>query len=405
MSSTERLYFEDPMALDFDATVVAESSHNGRRTLVLDRSAFFPEGGGQLGDHGTLDAEGARLEVSDVQVDDTGVVHHVLAESSSTLAQGERVRGSVDRQRRRLHMALHTGQHVLSAAFVEVANAPTVSARLGETSCTVDLGGFAPDEAVVARAEALANSVVDDDVTVRAYFPTPEELETLKMRRKAKVESNVRVVVIGDFDVSPCGGTHCTRSAQVGLIAVTGIERYKGGTRVTFAAGQRARSELGRDAEALRVLSRDLSCGPADVPAAIEKLRRELQASREAFGRARGEIALRIGDELVATASGSHVIGVLDDAEMLRAVASRITASGERVALLAGASEDGLRVLVSRAPASTFDCGAFLKRVTSNAGGRGGGRAEHAEGKLPKDADWEALAAAELEIRSQTAAS
>jgi len=280
----------------------------------------------------------------------------------------------------------------LSAAFVEVANAPTVSARLGDTSCTVDLGGMAPDEAIVARAEALANSVVDDDLVVRQYFPTAEELEKLVMRRKAKVERDVRVVVVGDFDVSPCGGTHCTRSAQVGLVAITGIERYKGGTRVTFAAGQRARTELGRDAESLRALSRDLSCGVNDVPGAIEKLRKELQTSREAFGRARGEIALRVGDELLASATGPNVIGILDDPEILRAVASRITASGDRVAILAATTDDGLRVLVSRSAESKFDCGAFLKKLTASGGGRGGGRAEHAEGKLPKEAAFRDLA-------------
>jgi alanyl-tRNA synthetase len=389
---TVRLYFEDPDLLAFESAVIALGEHQGRKSIVLERSAFFPEGGGQLGDHGTLEVGGVRAVVEDVQVDDAGVVHHLVS-AADAFAPGASVRGEIDRARRRIHRALHTGQHVLSAAFVEVASAATVSARLGETTSTIDLGGFAPDERAVARAEALANAVVDDDVPIRAWFPEPGELETLQMRRKPKVERDVRVVAIGDFDLSPCGGTHCGRSAQVGLVAVTGIERYKGGTRITFSAGSRARAELANDAGILRSLSREMSCGPADVSPALEKLRRELQAAREATGRIRGELAVRVADELVAASTGPFVVAALEDAEMLKAVASRITTSPDRVAVLAGRSDDGWRVTVSRNPASGFDCGAFVKLAAARAGGRGGGRPEHAEGKVPASVDWPALAA------------
>ncbi|MBI4953142.1 MAG: alanyl-tRNA editing protein [Myxococcales bacterium] len=395
MNPTERLYYDDPLRLAFDATVLDARGD----TVVLDASAFYPESGGQLADRGTL----AGRSVVDVQVDEGGVVRHTLAPlpahdapaPAPVLAPGARVHGEVERARRRLHMALHTGQHVLSAALLEVARADTTSSRLGESACTIDLGGLAPNEALVARAEELANAIVDDDLPVRAYFPGAAELAALSLRRKAKVERDVRVVAIGDFDLSPCGGTHCLRTAQVGLVAVTGIERYKGGTRVSFAAGARARRTLGSDSAALRALARELSCGTGDLREGLEKLRRELADVRAELGRARGDLAQELGDALVARAApGSElVVGELADPALLRAVAARVTSVPGRVALLAAPVEGGLHVFAARAEGSRFDCGAFVKRAAAATGGRAGGRPEHAEGRLGSRPTWAALVA------------
>src|SRR5262249_28764717 len=160
----------------------------------------------------------------------------------------------------------------------DVARAETVSARLGETAATIDVrvrdvhvgdvrvgdvrtgdGGAGPlAERDLAAAEALVNSVIDDDVAVRAWFPSPAEVAALPLRREPKVESDVRVVEIGGFDASPCGGTHCTRSAQVALVRVLSVERYKGGHRIVFEAGERARHMLGAHSAALRALGQSL---------------------------------------------------------------------------------------------------------------------------------------------------
>jgi alanyl-tRNA synthetase len=388
---TLRLYFDDPLVCEMEATVVACSE----RGVVLDRSAFYPESGGQMADRGTLSGRA----VVDVQIDDAGRVHHVI--EGEVLAVGERVRGVVDRARRRLHMALHTGQHILSRALVEEARAETVSSRLGETACTIDLDSTVP-EAAIARAAELASSVVEDDVVVRAFFPDASELASLPLRRAPKVSERVRIVAIGDFDFTPCGGTHCLRSAQVGLVHVSGVERYKGGTRVTFSAGRRARAELAHDAHLLGALGRELTCAPAEIGAAVDKLRRQLGEAREALGRARAELAERAADELLEAArrSGERVvIASFDGApvELLRAVGSRLAALPGAVALLAGKSGEGTHVLAVRSADSSFDCGAFLKRAALAAGGRGGGRPERAEGRLPADADWDVIARAALE--------
>ncbi|EAU66299.1 alanyl-tRNA synthetase, truncated [Stigmatella aurantiaca DW4/3-1] len=314
--------------------------------------------------------------VRDVQVDDAGLVHHVLelSEGGALPEVGAELPGEIDRVRRRLHMALHTGQHMLSRALVDVANAHTVSSRLGETLCTIDVDLDVLDERKVAEAEEFVNAVIEDDVAIRAFFPTPEELAALPLRRQPKVTENIRVVQIDGFDVSPCGGTHCTRSAQVGMIRVLGVERNKGKGRVLFSAGRRARSELWAEAGTLRGLSRAFTCGPGEVPTSIDKLRRELTEAREALGAARARLAEHTAAELASALEQSpehRVVAVVEGAspESLRAIAARLTARPEAVVLLAGQGPEGLPVLIARGSGASFGCGAFLKRLAEAAGG------------------------------------
>jgi alanyl-tRNA synthetase len=397
MSPTERLYYSDPFLFTFSGRVVAHGAWNGAASVILDRTAFYPESGGQMADRGELG--GAR--VTDVQVDDAGVVHHLVS-GSAPPAIGCELQGTIDRHRRRVHMALHTGQHMLSRALADIASAATVSSRLGESTCTIDLDRDALDERRVEEAERLVNSVIDDDVIIQAFFPSPDELAALPLRRAPKVTENIRVVSIGDFDVSPCGGTHCTRSAQVGLVRVLGIERYKGKARVSFSAGRRAREDLYGEAEVLRDLGRSFTCGPRDVSGAVDKIRRELSEARDALGRARGRLSEALAAELTERALAREdrlAIAFVDDAsvELLRSIAKRITAHPELVSFLAGRVDGGIAAMVSRGSAATFDCGAFLKRAAAAAGGRGGGRPEHAEGRLPEGTDFPALVARALQ--------
>jgi alanyl-tRNA synthetase len=393
--STPRLYYDDSLLLAFDARVVAHGVWSGAASAILDRTAFYPEAGGQMADRGLLGG----VAVIDVQADDAGVVHHVLG--GALPAIGAEVHGEIDRARRRVHMALHTGQHMLSRGLLDVAGGETVSARLGETACTIDLDLEKANDGALARAEELVNAVIDDDVPIRAWFPEPTELAGLPLRKEPKVSDHVRVVEVKGFDVSPCGGTHCLSSGQVGLVRITNVERYKGKLRVTFASGRRARDELGRYHEILRGLSRDLTCGPDAVQTALDKLKRDLQETREALGLARSRMADAAAEELVqaARAAGrTQVVAAFDDAEpaLLRQVAKRITAEPELVAMLAARGPEGTQVLIGRGAASTFDCGAFLKRVAQAAGGRGGGKPDRAEGRLPPGIDWPALISAQL---------
>lgn len=392
-AATARLYYDDSFLLDFDAVVAGHGRFGGRDSVVLDRSAFYPESGGQLADVGLL----GDLAVRDVQIDERDVVHHLLDEGAPLPPIGTPLRGRIDRSRRRLHMALHTGQHMLSRALLDEARAETVSSRLGATACTIDVNVAQLDEADAARAEALVNSIVEDDRAVRAWFPSGDELKGLPLRRAPKVTENIRVVDVGGFDVSPCGGTHCARTAQVGGVSITGVERYKGKIRVTFLAGRSAWSELTARSRALVELARSFTCGPLDTRAGVERLRADLQTARESLGVARGQWAALYARALLdeARAKGeTRVVCELsgDMADMTRALASHLTAAPGVVAMLASRTPEGLQVMIARAEESSFDCGAWLKRAVQAHGGRGGGRAERAEGRLPPTADWALVA-------------
>lgn len=391
MEPTERLDFADPLTREFTARVVGHERVGAAPAVVLDRSAFYPEGGGQLADRGTL----GQAKVVDVQVDSAARIRHLVEGPLPEL--GSEVTGVLDWRRRRTHMALHTGQHILSRALADVAKAETVSSRLGEHGCTIDTPRPKIDDATLAKVEALTNQVVDDDLAVVAFFPTSEELEALPLRRASKVESHVRIVRVGDFDVTPCGGTHCTRSAQVGLVRIFGLERYKGGTRITFDSGPRARQKLSEESELLRALGREFTCGPQDVSASVEKLRRELGDVRDALGKTRAKLAERVAEELLESGQ-TTIVARLDHfgPEEARVVASRIVESPERVALLAAPTEGGLHVIAARGKDAQVDCGQFLKTAAKLAGGRGGGRPERAEGRFPADTDWTDVAARAL---------
>jgi alanyl-tRNA synthetase len=392
---TRRLYHEDAYLRRFEGEVIAITQLEGRPAVILDRTAFYPEAGGQLGDRGTL----AGIAVLDTQQIDDGAIAHVLGGDPPAI--GTIAAGEIDWARRRQHMAQHTAQHLLSGALLDRAAAPTASARLGESALTIDAARDRIPDAELAAAEALANDLIDDDLPIRAWFPSPEELAQLSLRRDPKVDTEIRVVAIGEFDYSPCGGTHCARTSQLGAIRITSAERYKGMTRVTFTAARRGRAELFSRDQVLRGLAAQFSCGPAEVPQAIDKLRRDADTAGAELTALRGRLAGMLARELLAgggaspgaagPGAGPIVASLPGDAELLRGVGAKLVAAG-RDAVLCAPDAEGSTVVLFRAAGSTLDCGALWKRLAAEVGGRGGGRADRAEGRLARPVeDWSAL--------------
>ena len=405
--ATEKLYWKDPFARTFEAESARFAAWEGRPSIVLERTLFYPEAGGQLPDHGELVVAGRTLAIDDVQVDDDGVIHHLGPDVAALreAAAGEAgalqagVRGAIAPERRRDFMAQHTAQHALSRALLDAAGAATVSSRLGATLCTIDVDRAEVPERDVARAEDLVNAIVLDDVPVRALFPTAEELAKMDLRRAPKVSANVRIIDIEGFDLSPCGGTHCTRSGQIGAVRVVGVERYKGKIRLSFHAARRALADARAKESALAALAAELTCGPLDVGSAVAKLRGDLKARTDQLSGLRGELVERIAEEVWrahpvdAVGAGPAVVTLLrpkDDVAMLRSLAGRVSARPDVVAVCGALDPESGEVVVvvqrgEGAEAKGFDCGAWLKRTAAEAGGRGGGRPERAEGRLKLD--------------------
>ncbi|WP_394825501.1 DHHA1 domain-containing protein [Pendulispora albinea] len=411
-SPTKKLYWDDPFATTFEARPSA-STFQGRPSIVLDRTLFYPEAGGQLADRGILvvtpgasgEADGdAELSIVDVQVDDDGVIHHLCDQAAGAtlerIARASHVRGAIQWDRRRDHMAQHTAQHMLSQALVQAADADTVSARLGATSCTIDIDVPNVDERDLARAEDRVNTVIRDDVIVRQLFPTDQELAALVLRRAPKVSSGIRLIEVEGFDLTPCGGTHCTRTGQIGVVRITSVERYKGKIRLSFHAAGRALIDMRDKERALSSLARDLTCGPLDVTTAVDKLRAELKARTEALTQVRGELAGFIAERALAEhapRTGTNTVIALlrenDDLTMLRTLSGKLTARADVIALTGTIDRDSrdLIVIVQRGANADFDCGTWFKTTAKSLGGRGGGNKERAEGRFPPARRFEDL--------------
>lgn len=386
---TKKLYWERPDDVAFEAEIV---SAQGRR-VVLDRTLFYPEGGGQLGDTGTLIFQGRSLRVQDTQIEGETIVHLLEAPLAEPISGS--VQGTIDVARRRDHMAHHTAQHMLSRALLDEAHARTVSARLGSSTCTIDVERSAIPESELLRAEDLVNDVIQSDVVVRAFFPTEQELETLDLRRAPKVDKGVRIVEVEGFDRTPCGGTHVARTGQIGLCKITGVEKYKGMTRITFAAAKRALADTRDKERVLLSLARDFTCGPESVGAAVGKLKADLKARGDALSAARGELVHFIAQDVLRAhppdPRGTTVLRLrrqAGDVAMLRTLAGRLTQRPDVVAIVSAPDPEGSCdfVVVQRGASASFDCAAWLEaEIKRRGGGRGGGKPDRAEGRIARE--------------------
>jgi alanyl-tRNA synthetase len=373
-SPTERLYFADPYIATFRAKVVATDASR----VALDRSAFYPEGGGQPADLGFL----SQVKVVDVQSDGE-VVWHSL---DKPLAVGD-VEGRIDWARRLDHMQQHHGQHLLSAAFERLFKFRTVSFHLGAQYATIDLSTPSVAESQAVAAEDLTNQVIWEDRPVSARFVTPEELATLPLRKPPVVDGAIRVVSVPDFDHSACGGTHPRSTGVVGLLHIRRVEKRGDGTRVEFVCGGRAARDLRSKNALVSRVSTGLTVGPDELEAAVGRLRDAEQATRKRLADAMERLASYEAVELVA--KGTIIRGVYADRSLedLKVLANQVVKRGG-VALL-GLRGDKAQLVFASPAGSPVNCGALLKEVVTEFGGKGGGQPGMAQGGLPDPAKLE----------------
>ena len=381
---THRIYYTDPSTATFTATVLGSALVDDRVHVTLDTTAFYPTSGGQPHDTGTLGGH----RVLDVVDGEDGVITHVV---DGRLEPGQTVAGVIDWPRRFDHMQQHTGQHVLSAAFERTCRARTESFHLGTTTCTIDLAR-AVTPAEIAVAEALASRVVFEDRPVQVRFASESEAAALPLRKESARTGTLRLVGVKDFDLSACGGTHVSQTGQIGLIAVSGWERFKGGSRVAFVCGQRALASHGHLRDVVTGLVRQLTVAPHEIGSAVERMQAEARAHLKAIRQLREAAAAQEAAALVS--AGEDVGGFRRvlvtrtgwDAAMLKTLAAAIAAHSRCVAVVAG-DDTPVSLVVARAADAAFDAGAWMKRITGTLGGRGGGRPESAQGAVSATVD------------------
>ncbi|MGH2453315.1 MAG: alanyl-tRNA editing protein [bacterium] len=389
---TERLYWHDPYLREFTARVVTVRPAEGGRgpTLELDRTAFYPTAGGQLHDTGTLDG----LRVIDVvqNAEETRILHRLEGGEAGEALLDHTVTGRIDWERRFDHMQQHTGQHVLSQAALRELGAETLAVHLGADRGTVDLHLAAFDAPAAARLEDAANAAVLRNLPVRLHLVDDNEVSRWGLRRPPKKSGTIRLVEIEGFDRSACGGTHVRATGEIGAIAVTGWERYKGGTRVSFLCGWRALFDHRRKTSVLVDLGRTLSAGASEVAEMVQKLlAKESESARRVealLGRLAAVETERRRPGLVRPAVHAEALAGRPGDEV-RALAEALAAGGGLVVLLA--ADEG-RLIFARSADLTVDVAALLRRILEQYGGKGGGTSAFAQGMLvPSVAPTEAL--------------
>src|SRR5262249_50904528 len=323
----------------------------------------------------------------------------ILHFTAGPLPAGTAVRGAVDAVRRRHHMQQHSGQHVLSAAFIRLFNMPTVSFHMGEESCTIDLETAALTGLQAQKAELLSNEVIAEDSTVNIRFVPLEEARRLGLRKlPPKQTGDLRVIDITDFDLTACGGTHVRATGQIGNVLLRKIEKVKQGMRVEFVCGLRAVATARRDYTALTEAAAVYASHIYDVPEQIRKSLAESKSAAKTQQKLLEELAELYGDHMLAQASGSPRIVVElfaeRDAAFVKLLAQKLTAGKSDVVALLAAGAGQATLVFAQSPGKKFNMGQLLKEVLAQLGGRGGGSADLAQGGLPASAAFEGAQAA-----------
>lgn len=391
MLMTERLYWNYPEISRFSAKLVKsrlvtyeKDDKKDRGSLVkvwLDRTLFYPEGGGQPCDVGFLTVQGVdgSLPVRRVTEEDGEIVHYVYCSAGKldglVATVGNDVCGEIDWQCRFDHMQQHTGQHILSQAFLRTLEAHTVGFHLSSEHVSIDLDACQVTQATVQEAERLANEVVFGNIPVKAAEYAPDDLPNMVRRRLPKETETIRVIEIGDFDSCACGGTHVISTGQIGLIKVNEVVGAHGGMRVFFRCGWRALADYQSKNETALVCSRLLSIPVSEMDIGIKDLQAKVEEQERQIKQQKRKVLELEAANLASEAATLQDIFVKaipgKDSEEIRALAKEVTAISSRPTVLFSRTPKFCVAIAG--PGKDFDAGAVAQLLANAFGARGGG--------------------------------
>ena len=376
---TDRLYFDDPYRIEFEAKIVDKVEFEGKPALILNRTCFYPTAGGQECDRGFI----SDVPVVDV-IDQDNEIIHVLERD----VPGTEIRGRIDWKRRFDFMQQHSGQHVLSQSFFRVLDANTTSSHLGQESSTIEILRETLTLEEAHSVEDFANSVVFENRAIKTYFRSEDELTSVPLRRTPKKKGHIRIVEIDGLDYTPCGGTHCRHTGEIGLIKVGRWEKIRGHVRIQFLCGKRALSEYRWKSEAIEELADHYSAKGTDVLALVTKqseenkvLHRNLKDLTE---QAIAFEAKKLFSEAESMGDLKLVKSVFDErpAEELRTLATKIVSYGKVVVLLGNRGEKA-QLVFSCSEGLPYKMNDLIGIACTKIDGRGGGTPRLAFGGGP----------------------
>lgn len=379
---TEKLYYKDSHRKEFEATVLScgeKRSAEGEKTgyrIVLDRTAFFPEGGGQFGDVGRLDD----TEVLDTREKD-GIIYH---ETKEPLEPGRKVKGKLDFEVRFDRMQQHSGEHILSGLVHNLYGYDNVGFHLGAEITTLDFNGELTKEQV-RDLELRANRAVFENVPVQVLYPTKEQLKNVNYRSKIEIEGQVRIVSIPGYDICACCAPHVDRSGEIGLIKVVSCEKHRGGCRMTILCGWRALSDYQKKQERVTEVSVALSAKPEKIGEAVLHLKEQQGRTREQLNRMQ---ELYLQQRLEELSPEERNVCIFE--EELDHIAARnfINRAMERCegvcGVFVGTDENGYHYILG---SRKIDLRVFSGALNERFQGKGGGKPEMVQGSLTGTAE------------------
>lgn len=367
MSPTRRLFDENAYTKDFTAEVLSCDETEKGFDTVLDSTAFFPEGGGQFPDKGTV----GESTVLDVQEDKEGVIHHFLAKEVPT---GEKVSCSIDWERRFDFMQQHSGEHIFSGLAHSNFGAANVGFHLGLDETTIDLDVPLGEEQV-AMLELSANEAIHKNLPIEINYPSEEELSVLPYRSKKKLTGKVRIVSVPGYDICACCGTHVEKTGEIGIIKITSFQNYKGGTRLFMLCGKRAFLDYQSKNRNVLSVTNGLSVKPGEICEAVKRLENEITEhkiyesalKKELFGLKAEKLGK--GEKVCVFESGLSP-------DELRRYCLTLGENFKIAAVFAGEGENYKYAVSSK----TENCSVIAKVINAKFSGRGGGKPELVQG-------------------------
>lgn len=368
---TEKLFYEDSFLKEFDAVVLRCCPMGEKYEVVLNRTAFFPEGGGQYADTGWL----GEAEVLDVQERGDEVFHYV----TKPLPEGETVHGGIRWEERFMKMQQHTGEHIVSGIIHRKFGYNNVGFHLGSEDCTMDFDGEMT-LTQLREVETEVNQAVFSDLTVEESYPSKEALNAMSYRSKIEIEGQVRIVTIPGYDVCACCAPHVKRTGEIGIVKLIDSRRYKGGMRVTMLCGVRALEDYRRKEASVKRISSTL-CAKNDVVAeAVEQLKADRDELKNTIVQLQRQLMAHKVKDLP---EDEDVIWLFEpdlEGSGPRELMNLVLGSGKRICgVFAGNREEGYRYVVG---SRREDVRPIAKELNEQFQGRGGGKSEMVQGSL-----------------------
>ena len=384
----EKLYYLDRYIKEFTAEVVEVKEIDGMYHVALDKSAFFPGGGGQPGDTGFIESS----KVIDVY-EDNGVVYHVLEKKPLKI---HRVKCKIDWEKRYDGMQQHLGQHVLSGCFYSLFNANTVSFHMGSESSTVDIEGFL-EEDKIREAERFANEIINQNIEVEFFTPSKSELKKIKIRRALpKTDDKITIVKIGDLDINACCGVHPKSTLDLRMIKIKRWEKHKGATRIEFLAGKRAIDDSLRRDSIIATICKSMKCGESEILNIISKSAEEIREYQNENRMLKLELSKYEIKEMIESADKIGDISIIkkiyekSDLKHIGKLAEKLVENKKTIALFAVKYDDKSNLIFASSKDNDISMNELLKDAITLIDGRGGGSKFLAQGGGKKSNNLEA---------------